>query len=73
MAQEYLYILLYNCNACHGPITCTLAFDKIDVPESYVRNAASQIEVWCEGPNCDWHGPAGALNFVRMHVGTWMP
>jgi hypothetical protein len=72
MAQEYLYVLLYRCKKCDRPITSTIAFDNADVTESSARQQASQSEVWCEGPDCEWHGLAGDLKYVRMHVGTWM-
>jgi|GEM_PF-4290819 len=73
MAQEYLYILLYRCKKCDRPITCTIPSDKPDVTEPIARQQASQKEVWCEGPDCEWHGLASDLKYVRMHVGTWMP
>jgi hypothetical protein len=73
MTQEYVYLLLYNCKACNRPITCTLVYGNPNVTELSAKTEASQREVWCDGSNCEWHGTAGELNYVRMHVGTWVP
>src|SRR5579863_7781728 len=72
MTQEYVYHLHYECGGCNGPITCLIPSVNPNVPESSAKVAASQKEVWCEDSDCNWHGPAGGLKYIRMSVGTWM-
>lgn len=71
--EEFIYVLLYRCSKCRGPISHMLKSSEPRLPDSEMRAAVGQVELWCEDAKCGWHGPAGELQLVSKHLCKWIP